>query len=128
MKLGWDRMDSLTVGNLLLGLRRQVQADSFKVAVVGEYSSGKSSLLNVLLRLQTPNGKKTEGLLPTANSPTTAVITTLVYDQAFSIEITLKDGTKRQVSADELNGFLTEPTLRRKNFLGRKLEPRRTKL
>ena len=108
--------DSLTVQGLLLGLSRQIQTDTFKVAVVGEYSSGKSSLLNVLLRVHNPDGRKTDGLLPTAITPTTAVITTLVYDETRRIEITLDDGRTLQVSAEQLNGFLTEPTLRRKKF------------
>lgn len=108
--------DSLTVQCLLLGLSRQIQADTFKVAVVGEYSSGKSSLLNVLLRVHNADGRKTEGLLPTAITPTTAVITTLVYDETRRIEITLDDGRMLQVNAEQLNGFLTEPTLRRKKF------------
>ncbi len=106
----------MTLKGVLSGLVRQLGADTFKVAVVGEYSSGKSSLLNVLLRLHTPEGKKTEGLLPTATMPTTAVITTLVYDPAQSIQITLDNKTTRTVSADQLNGFLTEPSLRRKKF------------
>jgi GTPase SAR1 family protein len=115
VKMGSDK-GALTLNGVLSGLVRQVVADTFKVAVVGEYSSGKSSLLNVLLRLHTPDGKKTEGLLPTAITPTTAVITTLVYDPAQSIQLTLDDGTTRSISADQLNGFLTEPTLRQRNF------------
>ena len=115
IKMGPDE-GALTLCGVLSGLVRQVDADTFKVAVVGEYSSGKSSLLNVLLRLHTVEGKKTEGLLPTAITPTTAVITTLVYDPTQSIHLTLDDGTKRTVSADQLNGFLTEPSLRRKKF------------
>ena len=108
--------DALTTQDLLIGLVKQIQADTFKVVVVGEYSSGKSSLLNVLLRLHDPNSKKTEGLLPTAVTPTTAVITTLVYDQDQSIAITLDDGAVSKISPDQLNGFLTEPALRRKKF------------
>ena len=115
VKIGSDA-DALTLNGILSGLVRQVGADTFKVAVVGEYSSGKSSLLNVLLRLHTPEGRKTEGLLPTAVAPTTAVITTLVYDPAQSILLTLDDGTTRTVSADQLNGFLIESTLRHKKF------------
>lgn len=107
---------ALTVQSLLRGLSSQVQADTFKVAVVGEYSSGKSSLLNVLLRLHAADGRKADGLLPTHVQPTTAVITTLVYDEARGIEITLDDGQTLPVSAEQLNGFLTEPTLRRKKF------------
>lgn len=107
---------SWTVRELMLGLSNQVQDDKFKVAVVGEYSSGKSSLLNVLLRLQNPDSRKADGLLPTAITPTTAVITTLVYDETRSITITLDDGTTRRVSAEQLNSFLTEPTLRRRKF------------
>lgn len=107
---------ALTVQSLLRGLSSQVQADTFKVAVVGEYSSGKSSLLNVLLRLHAADGRKADGLLPTHVQPTTAVITTLVYDAARSIEITLDNGQTLPVSAEQLNGFLTEPTLRRKKF------------
>lgn len=107
---------ALTVQSLLRGLASQVQADTFKVAVVGEYSSGKSSLLNVLLRLHAADGRKADGLLPTHVQPTTAVITMLVYDETRSIETTLDTGQTLPVSAEQLNGFLTEPTLRRKKF------------
>lgn len=115
VRIGSDA-GALTLHGMLSGLVRQVGQDTFKVAVVGEYSTGKSSLLNVLLRLHTSEGRKTEGLLPTAITPTTAVITTLVYDPAQSILLTLDDGTTRTVSADQLNGFLIEPTLRHKKF------------
>jgi len=115
VKIGSDE-GALSLTGLLSGLARQVSTDTFKVAVVGEYSSGKSSLLNVLLRLHTPEGKKTEGLLPTAVTPTTAVVTTLVYDPAQSILLTLDDGTIRAVSADQLSGFLIDPSLRQKKF------------
>lgn len=108
--------DALTVRDLLTGLGRQVQADTFQVAVLGEYSSGKSSLLNVLLRLHSPEGKKTDGLLPTAITPTTAVITTLVYDEARTIHLMLDDGRRLEVSPEQLNGFLTEASLRRKKY------------
>jgi GTPase SAR1 family protein len=115
IKISSDKA-ALSVQDQLRGVIKNVQDDTFKVAVVGEYSSGKSSLLNVLLRLYTPDGKRTDGLLPTAITPTTAVVTTLFYDQARSIEITLNDGEKRQVNSDQLNGFLTGPTLRRKKY------------
>lgn len=108
--------EALTVSEALRGLANKVRDDRFKVAVVGEYSSGKSSLLNVLLRLHSADNRKADGLLPTAVTPTTAVITTLVYDEARQIEITLDDGRTLPVSAEQLNGFLTEPTLRRKKF------------
>lgn len=111
-----DDQNALTVQGLLRGLSGKIAADTFKVAVVGEYSSGKSSLLNVLLRLHKADGRKSDGLLPTAITPTTAVITTLVYDEAQQIEMTLDDGRKLPVSAEQINGFLTEPTLRRKKY------------
>ena len=109
-------VSALTVRESFAGLERQIRADTFRVAVLGEYSAGKSSLLNVLLRLHAPLGRKTDGLLPTAVTPTTAVITTLVYDEDRAITVTLDDDSTLQVSDEQLNSYLTEPTLRRKKF------------
>lgn len=107
----------VTVRDFALGLAETVARDTFQVAVIGEYSGGKSSLLNVLLRLHDPQGKKTDGLLPTAITPTTAVITEIHYADHDTIQIVLKDGRKLRADPQELKAYLSTPDLRRKKFL-----------
>ena len=59
--------------------------EPLNLAIVGEFSTGKSSFINVLLGL--------DGLLPTSILPKTATITKLKYDEKFSVEIVEnKDG------------------------------------
>jgi hypothetical protein len=101
----------LTVRDFNRDLARKIRCDTFKVAVIGEFSTGKSSLLNVLLGLQDEHKKKTEGFLPTAVVPTTAVITTLYYRPEMHIEAVLKDGTRFEPGLGDINAFLSQPGL-----------------
>lgn len=102
----------VTIAEACRDLRHVVAQDAFRVAVIGEYSTGKSSLLNVLLEILDPAGKKTEGILPTAMTATTAVITRLQHGERQRAELELKDGTVRSVELDELQAFLTTPELK----------------
>ncbi len=100
-----------TVADVCRELADALARDVFRVAVIGEYSTGKSSLMNVLLRQIRPGGRKTDGLLPTSILPTTAVVTTLYHRREPHIEVTLDDGARFAADPDELAAYLSQPDL-----------------
>lgn len=90
--------------------RLRLERGKFVLAVVGEFSSGKSFLLNALLdkfRYEEPNGKKQlVGLLATDINPSTATITELDYaptDEAYAL---FEDGRRERIPLDRLNRFI----------------------
>lgn len=97
-------------------LIKTIADDVFRVAVIGEYSTGKSTLLNVLLGLTFKDGKKAEGLLPAAIAPTTAVVTNLVFGEETSVSVRTKSGMQRQIDPADLSALLSQPDLRRRKF------------
>ncbi|MHA1911706.1 MAG: dynamin family protein [Candidatus Kariarchaeaceae archaeon] len=68
-----------------------------RVAIVGEYSSGKSTFLNVLLE---------ENLLPTGNLPTTGCVNFIRFGN-FSIVAHYKNESSRTLTAKELKTLST---------------------
>jgi GTP-binding protein EngB required for normal cell division len=69
------------------------------VAVLGQFKSGKSSLLNAVLG---------EPVFPVGVVPVTAVITRAVAGDAGPIRVTHLDGTVEEVAQDRLAEFVTE--------------------
>jgi GTPase SAR1 family protein len=67
-----------------------------RVCIVGEFSSGKSSLINALLG---------ENLLPSAREETTALPTFIEYAPTKRFELVNTDGTVSPLSADEFSRF-----------------------
>ncbi len=63
----------------------RLNKDEFVLAVVGEFSRGKSSLINSLL--------EQPALLPTSIEPSTAAITVLRYGEEQKISVDFTDGT-----------------------------------
>lgn len=82
--------------------RTRLQRDKFVLAVVGEFSSGKSFLLNALL------GKFT--LLATDINPTTATITELEYGSDTIANALYEDGRTERIPLDQLNRFIAVGT------------------
>ena len=90
--------------------RVRLERGKFVLAVVGEFSSGKSFLLNALLdkfRYEEQIGKRQlVGLLATDINPSTATITELDYaptDEAYA----LFEGDRRErIPLDRLNRFI----------------------
>jgi len=78
---------TLPRGQYLRQLAAKLDNNVFVLAVVGEFSRGKSSLINALL--------DRPGLLPTSIEPTTAAITILSYAPEPRVTVTFKDGTRR---------------------------------
>ncbi|MBI3945525.1 MAG: dynamin family protein [Armatimonadetes bacterium] len=90
--------------DLLRASAERLLRNQFTLAVVGEFSRGKSSLINALL--QAPE------LLPTSIKPSTAAITVLQYAPEPRASVTLKDGTLREnVPLTSLRDYCTAPGL-----------------
>jgi hypothetical protein len=82
----------------------------FVLAVVGEFSSGKSFLLNALLGKvefeQRPGGKRITGLLATDINPSTATITELAYAADESATAIYGNGREERVPLGRLARFV----------------------
>ncbi len=85
-------------GDLLRNTADKLANNAFVLAVVGEFSRGKSSLVNALL--------DQADLLPTALEPSTAAVTVISYAPEQRISVTFKDGTTREgLTPEELAAF-----------------------
>lgn len=71
----------------------------YRVAVIGEFKRGKSSLINALVG---------SSILPTDILPMTAVITHLIYGEEKKIIIRFKDGRVQESSVEQLADFATK--------------------
>ncbi|MBE6913230.1 MAG: hypothetical protein E7473_11970 [Ruminococcaceae bacterium] len=71
----------------------------YRVAVIGEFKRGKSSLINALMGIQ---------ILPTDILPATAVTNRIVYDTTQKIVITYKDGKSEETNIEELKNYATK--------------------
>ncbi|HWT04430.1 MAG TPA: dynamin family protein, partial [Xanthomonadales bacterium] len=81
----------------------------FVLAVVGEFSSGKSFLLNALLGKvefeERPGGKRIAGLLATDINPSTATITELTYAADESATAVYANGREERIPLGRLARF-----------------------
>jgi Dynamin family len=73
-----------------------------RVACVGEFSRGKSTLLNVLLDQQPP-------LLPVARTPKTRLITRLEYGPAEAYYLLDGDGRRTPITRADIDRYAAEP-------------------
>lgn len=78
--------------------RQRMEGVEFKVAIVGEFSTGKSTFLNALLG---------ERLLPSAVRPTTSIINRLRYGEP-GLQVVFHDGRQESISLDALRDYITE--------------------
>jgi hypothetical protein len=94
--------------------RLRLERGKFVLAVVGEFSSGKSFLLNALLGKfryeETPQGKRLVGLLATDINPSTASITELDYAPHDEATAVYDDGRRERIPLDRLNRFIAVGT------------------
>lgn len=74
---------------------------TIKVAILGEFSSGKSTFINALL---------SEEILTSGDAPTTAVNTHIIYKEKNSVSIEFQDGSEKLISLNKLNKYLTSLT------------------
>lgn len=82
-------------------MEEKLASDAFDVLVVGEFSSGKSTLLNGIL------GQK---VLPTHISPTTATINILEYGEQPQAEVAWRSGKRQLVPLTQLIDTITSLT------------------
>lgn len=73
---------------------RQLADDVFRVVVMGEFSNGKSTLINALL------GAK---VLPSSSLPTTTVLTVIRNGEEPDYSLLFKDGAIQQMSRNEFD-------------------------
>jgi predicted GTPase len=78
----------------------------FTLAVVGEFSSGKSYLLNALLGKVRRDGDRVSGLLAVDINPSTATITELEYGDEESATARYESGRRERVPLDQLSRFV----------------------
>ena len=71
---------------------RKLQSQRFRVAVVGEFSKGKSTLLNALLG---------EEILPVRDIPCSGTVTVLKYGPQQRVICKYKDGREEEISPEE---------------------------
>src|SRR5579885_2959802 len=94
-----QRKDEMAVGNCRRILARLAE-DRFNLAVVGQFSRGKSSLMNALLGAEK---------LPTGVLPLTSVITTVAYGETERV-LVQREGWNfsQEVRLDELAEYVTQ--------------------
>lgn len=80
-------------------LFEQITKRRYRVAVIGEFKRGKSSLINTLLGTE---------ILPTDILPTTAVINRIVYDTNQKIIIKFKNGQVKETGIEEIHKYATK--------------------
>ncbi len=78
---------------------RHVESRKFRVAVVGEFKRGKSSLINALLE---------RDVLPADVLPTTATFNRVVFGETPRACLKMKDGTRIDIPIDELAEHVTK--------------------
>ncbi|MDQ2681285.1 MAG: dynamin family protein, partial [Candidatus Eremiobacteraeota bacterium] len=91
-------------------VRLNLERAKFVLAVLGEFSSGKSFLLNALLgkvRYEESGGRKRiTGLLATDINPSTATITELEYAPTEEATAIYEDGRTERIALDRLSKFV----------------------
>jgi len=75
--------------------------NEFRVAIVGEYNHGKSTLINALLA---------KDVLPMSILPTTATLNKIKYNMEKFVEIRYRDGREEKIDPDELKNYVTKLT------------------
>lgn len=86
-------------GERLAALAEDMALKTYRVAVVGEFKRGKSSLINSLLGTY---------ILPTNVVPMTAALTRIRYSPEKKILVNFKDGSVETRTVEELEAFATK--------------------
>ena len=89
-KLRWQLQD----------LRDRIVLGQFRIAVVGQFKRGKTSLLNALL------GEA--DLLPVGTLPFTSILTVVQQGSQHTAEVVFRSGARRPIPFGELKDYVTE--------------------
>jgi hypothetical protein len=84
----------------LSSLEARLHDDRLRVAVLGEFKRGKSTLINALLG---------GDVLPAGSLPLTSVTTAIQFGSTPEATIELAEEERRHVTLAELSGFVTQP-------------------
>lgn len=109
-------IDTSVEKEYLISLQEEINSYKPKIAVIGEFSSGKSTLINSFLGVD---------LLPAKHIPTTSYITNILYSKEEYIQV---DGEKlavskenieniKEVKNDKIDIFLNNPILDTFSFI-----------
>lgn len=91
----------------------RLQQEQFNLVVAGEFSSGKSFLINVLIgAYRVDQNGKVRGLLPDRISPTTSAITVLKHGKGDRATVFYDDGGIETITIDQLSQFIADPSHR----------------
>lgn len=92
---------SKSISETIEDIEKYGKNQEVKLAILGEFSSGKSTLINALLK---------KDILSHSNIPTTAVNTYLRYGDKDQIFVWLKDG-KRKITEQEISKYVKEGSI-----------------
>ncbi len=90
---------SPTLSSSLEQIHQKLRDNRFYLVVLGQFKRGKSTFINSLIG---------DNLLPTAVVPLTSIVTVLRYGVRQTIVVIFKDGTRKDVSREELADYVTE--------------------
>lgn len=76
-----------------------IKDDKVRIAVLGEFSSGKSTFINALLR---------DKLLIYADEPTTSINTYITYGEKEKISVIFNDGSKKIINKNNIEKYTKE--------------------
>ncbi len=91
-----NQNNELLMQPFIYKLKDKIESNVFKVMVVGEFSTGKSTLINALLRAN---------ILPTHVRPTTSNICLIRYAKIPKVTIYYRDGLSQEVPLNRLNEY-----------------------
>ena len=79
--------------------RTKLEEEAFNLVVLGQFKRGKSTFINALLG---------EGILPTAITPLTSVVTILRYGPELKVRVEYLSGRSEEIDIADLPAFITE--------------------
>ncbi|NLD59839.1 MAG: hypothetical protein GX647_09325 [Clostridiales bacterium] len=94
--------DSLDAEDIIAGIGEYVELVKtryYKIALIGVFKRGKSSLLNALLG---------HGVLPADVRPATATVNRVTFSPTEFAEVFFKDGTTREIEIDQLDDYVSK--------------------
>lgn len=79
--------------------------NTVKVAILGEFSSGKSTFINGILK---------ENILSYGDEPTTAINTVIKYGEKPSINVSFENGKKKRINKNQIKSYIKEDEIKNK--------------